>query len=136
MQNLCGLSSDIVQEKDLMAIYHGALMEQFVGQELIAYEDHYIKPELFYWAREAKNSSAELDFVCQHDADLVPIEVKAGKTGRLKSLQLFLAEKDKIWGIKISTAPLQYDQPILSIPFYLIRYWKVLWSDIKTRKIS
>jgi uncharacterized protein len=130
MQNLCGLASDIVQEKDLMAIYRGALMEQFVGQELIAYEDCYTKPELFYWARDAKSSSAELDYVCQHEAGVVPLEVKTGKTGRLKSLLLFLEEKQYAWGVKVSASPLQYEKPVLSVPFYLLGYWKELWSNV------
>lgn len=131
MQNLCGLATEIIQEKDLMAIYHGALMEQFVGQELIAAQDCFSKPILYYWAREAKNSSAEVDYVCQSASDLVPIEVKAGKTGRLKSLHRFLEEKQQAWGIKISAALLQYEKPIISIPFYLLRHWQALWEARK-----
>ncbi len=128
MQNLCGLASEIIQQKDLMRIYQGALMEQLVGQELIAHQDFYTKPALYYWAREAKNSNAELDYVCQHEAAVVPIEVKAGKTGRLKSLHLFLAEKRQVWGIKIASSPLSAESPVLSLPFYLIRHWPVLWN--------
>ncbi len=129
MQNLCGLATDIIRDNDLMGIYRGALMEQFVGQELIAYQDCFTKPALYYWAREAKNSSAEIDYVCQSGATLVPIEVKAGKTGRLKSLHRFLAEKQQAWGIRISSAPLQYQKPVLSIPFYMVRHWQALWED-------
>ncbi len=128
MQNLCGLAVDIIREKDLMTIYHGALMEQFVGQELIAEQDCFDRPALYYWAREAKNSSAEIDYVCQSDTDLVPIEVKAGKTGRLKSLHQYLQEKRQGWGIKISAAPLQYQKPVVSIPFYMVNHWQTLWE--------
>ena len=130
MQNLCGLASDIIQEKDLMVIYRGALMEQFVGQELMAYEDDYEKPALYYWAREARNSSAELDYLCQYQSSIVPIEVKSGKTGRLKSLQLFLAEKQQPWAIKVSGSPLNNEKPILSVPFYLLRHWRTLWETL------
>lgn len=128
MQNLCGLATDIIREKDLMAIYQGALMEQFAGQELIACQDCFDRPALYYWAREARNSSAEIDYVCQSGADLVPIEVKAGKTGRLKSLHRYLEEKQQAWGIKISAAPLQYEKPVLSIPFYMVNHWQTLWE--------
>ncbi len=136
MQNLCGLASDIILEKDLMKIYRGALMEQFVGQELIASQDCFDKPALYYWAREAKNSSAEIDYVCQSDTDLVPVEVKAGKTGRLKSLHLFLQEKHQEWGIKISTAPLQYEKPVLSIPFYMVNHWRALWEGREDMRLG
>lgn len=128
MQNLCGLATDIIREKDLMGIYHGALMEQFVGQELIACQDCFVKPALYYWARESRNSSAEIDYVCQSGASLAPIEVKAGKTGRLKSLHQYLQEKQQSWGIKISSTPLQYEQPVLSIPFYMVNHWQALWE--------
>ena len=128
MQNLCGLATDIIREKDLMAIYQGALMEQFVGQELIAEQDCFDRPALYYWAREARSSNAEIDYVCQSGTNLVPIEVKAGKTGRLKSLHQFLKEKQQGWGIKISAAPLQYEQPVLSIPFYMVSHWQALWA--------
>ena len=128
MQNLCGLATDIIRERDLMGIYQGALMEQFVGQELIACQDCFDRPALYYWAREARNSSAEIDYVCQSGTNLVPIEVKAGKTGRLKSLHRFLQEKREGWGIKISAAPLQYEKPVLSIPFYMVNHWRNLWE--------
>ena len=128
MQNLCGLTTEIIQEKDLMAMYQGALMEQFVGQELIAGQDCYDCPALHYWAREAKNSSAEIDYVCQSGSSIVPIEVKSGKTGRLKSLHRFLDEKQQVWGIKISAAQLRYEKPVISIPFYLLSHWQELWE--------
>lgn len=128
MQNLCGLATDIIREKDFMAIYQGALTEQFVGQELIACQDCFDRPALYYWAREARNSSAEIDYVCQSGSNLVPIEVKAGKTGRLKSLHQYLEEKQQAWGIKISAAPLQYEKPVLSIPFYMVNHWQALWK--------
>ena len=128
MQNLCGLTTEIIHEKDLMAIYQGALMEQFAGQELIAGQDCFDRPALHYWAREAKNSSAEIDYVCRSGSGIVPIEVKSGKTGRLKSLHRFLGEKQQVWGIKISAAPLQYQKPVISIPFYLLNHWETLWE--------
>ena len=128
MQNLCGLATDIIREKDLMAIYHGALMEQFVGQELIACQDCFARPALYYWAREARSSNAEIDYVCQSVTDLVPIEVKAGKTGRLRSLHQYFQEKRQGWGIKISAAPLQYQKPVVSIPFYMVNHWQTLWE--------
>ncbi len=50
----------------------------------------YKKPELYYWVRETKSSSAEIDYVISNGSDIIPIEVKAGKTGRLKSLHQFI----------------------------------------------
>jgi predicted AAA+ superfamily ATPase len=87
MQHLCGMpmSGDYAQ-KDLLAIHQGATAEQFVGQELTA-AGH---SELHYWAREAKSSSAEVDFLAVVNGQICPVEVKSGTAGRLRSLRLLL----------------------------------------------
>ena len=54
-------------------------MEQFVGQELLAYLNPFQERQLYFWARDKKNSQAEVDFVIQHKGYIIPIEVKAGK---------------------------------------------------------
>ena len=64
--------------------------EQFVGHELLAYQDIYQEPILYYWAREARNSNAEIDYLVACQAASLPIEVKSGKTGRLHSMHIFL----------------------------------------------
>lgn len=87
MQHLCGLPVDVEFAKtDLLSIYQGALAEQFVGQELVAAG----QSELYYWAREAKSSSAEVDYLIVKDGKIHPIEVKSGAAGKLKSLHLLL----------------------------------------------
>jgi uncharacterized protein len=87
MQYLCGLNiSEEIYKKDLLNIYNGALAEQFAGQELLAYSDN----QLYYWARDAKSSNAEVDYLLQNGARILPIEVKSGSAGRLKSLHLLL----------------------------------------------
>ena len=86
----------------LMTDYEGALAEQFVGQELIASSPFYTEVKPFYWAREAKNSNAEIDYLIQKENKIYPVEVKAGKTGILRSMQVFLAEKNKETGIRFN----------------------------------
>ena len=60
----------------------------------------------------------------------MPIEVKAGKTGKLKSLQQFLKERHTPIGIKISQDPLKIEGNILSVPFYLIEQLPRLYASI------
>jgi predicted AAA+ superfamily ATPase len=74
-------------------VNEGALAEQAIGQALRTLEPRYIEPALFYWARDRKGSSAELDYLIQHGTRVVPVEVKAGTTGTLKSLHLFMAQR-------------------------------------------
>jgi predicted AAA+ superfamily ATPase len=87
MQNLCGLRVNTeYSQSDLLSIYRGALAEQFVGQELTAALDR----EVYFWSREAKSSTAEVDYVIALNNDILPLEVKSGAAGRLKSLHLLL----------------------------------------------
>jgi predicted AAA+ superfamily ATPase len=105
-------------EKDLILINNGTLAEQFVGQELLAYSE---EKELFFWQREKKNSSAEIDYLINVDSNIIPIEVKSGHFGRLKSLKMFMETKNIKIGIKISKDPKKLENDVLSIPFYLIK---------------
>ena len=87
LQTLCRVPVELeLRERDLLAIYRGALAAQFAAQELIA-----CGGDLFYWARNARGSSAEVDYLAIRDGRIVPVEVKSGASGSLRSLHLMLA---------------------------------------------
>jgi uncharacterized protein len=115
--------------KDLLLIDQGRLAEQLVGQELLAYQAHYLPSELYYWERAQRTSTAEVDYVIHLNEHILPIEVKSGKTGSLKSLHRFLEEKKAPLGLRFSQQPLRLDEKILSIPIYMISELKRLMSD-------
>ncbi len=108
------------QESDLMLVNQGAFVEQLVGQELLAYGKSDEEQRLFAWVREVSGSSAEVDFITTHHNQIVPVEVKAGATGRLKSLKIFLEEKGLTCGVRVSQVPLSWNSPILSVPLYMV----------------
>lgn len=85
--------ADLHAQEELLMINSGAMAEQFVGQHLLYRQQSYKRPELYYWNREKKNSQAEVDYLISVGGQVVPVEVKAGKTGSLKSLQVFMSEK-------------------------------------------
>ncbi|MBU8923342.1 MAG: AAA family ATPase [Bacteroidales bacterium] len=86
-QLLSGISiENEIAEPDLMNLYRGALAEQYVGQELAASTGG----DLHYWARSAKSSTAEIDYIVTVKGKIYPIEVKSGSSGSLKSLHLAL----------------------------------------------
>jgi predicted AAA+ superfamily ATPase len=72
--------------KDLLSVYRGKLAEQFVAQELLVYHG----PDLFYWARDARGSSAEVDYLLSCNGEIYPVEVKSGSGGSLKSMHMLL----------------------------------------------
>lgn len=130
MQNVCGLQSRISLEKDFMQINAGSIVEQFVGQELILYGDKHQPGALFFWARDKRGSSAEVDYVINVGQNILPLEVKAGKTGKLKSLKIFLKEKKAKFGIRVSQEKFSYYERVLSVPLYMIEQIPRLVGEI------
>ncbi|MDL1985435.1 MAG: ATP-binding protein [Deltaproteobacteria bacterium] len=120
LQNSMGINKETYMSDNLLAVYKGSVAEQYVGQQLLALKKPFEEPSLFYWQRETRGSAAEVDYLWQKGEQILPVEVKSGKTGTLKSLRLFLSEKKVSFGIRFSLHPLSYTDSILSIPLYAI----------------
>lgn len=71
-------------------INQGAIVEAFVGQEILAYSHAFQKKMIYYWHKENRTSQAEVDYVIQIKNQIIPVEAKSGKTGTLKSLKEYL----------------------------------------------
>lgn len=104
-------------KNDLLSMYQGALAEQFAGQELVSDGLEY----LYYWSREAKNSSAEVDYLLTRDNEIVPLEIKGGAAGKLRSMHQILKEYPGIKkGYVLSTG--EYgelpEQKLIFLPLY------------------
>jgi predicted AAA+ superfamily ATPase len=82
--------------------------------------DPYDLRRLYYWFNDAKNASAEIDYLIEVGKHIVPIEVKASHRGRLKSLRYFVDKYKVPLGIRISANPLSFEEGILSVPFYAV----------------
>ena len=137
-----GLSVVDLDSEPLELVNDGAVAEQFVGQQLLTGGRPYETPALHYWAREARNASAEVDYVLGVGRRVVPVEVKAGTTGSLRSLQRFVAEKSSDFAIRFNAhAPSLLrdtrrladgsviDYRLLSLPLYLAGQARRLAAD-------
>jgi hypothetical protein len=121
MQNALNIQEAIILDDVIMQINAGSIAEQLVAQELLAYADPYADEKLHFWAREARGSNAEVDFLIEIAGMPVPVEVKAGARGSLKSMRLFLKEYPKTpLGIRYSMHELSYFDQILSIPLTMV----------------
>ncbi|MEA3295930.1 MAG: AAA family ATPase [Patescibacteria group bacterium] len=118
MHAINDIYSETIKEKDLTTIYKGSVAEQFAGQELIACQQNFTKTQLYYWAKEAKNSSAELDYLIEKNEEIIPIEIKSGSSGKMRSMNMFLKKYKMQTGVKISQAKFSDKNKIKSIPFY------------------
>lgn len=114
------LDTEVLFQQDMMLINQGALAEQLVAQELLAHQDRHDVGQLFYWVRDKRGSEAEVDYVISIGEQIIPVEVKSGSTGRLKSMRVFMDEKKSVLGVRISQKPLHFEKGLLSLPLYLI----------------
>src|SRR3989338_1577078 len=125
--------SNIRSPDDVMFINQGGIAEQVVGQLLRAIDPFYMEPALFYWLRDEAGYNAEIDYLIQHGNKVIPFEVKAGSTGSLKSLHVFMELKKYPIAARVnadfpSKTPVSVKSRtgkevrylLLSIPFYLI----------------
>ena len=102
---------------DLLSMYNGALAEQFTGQEFISAG----MENLYYWSREAKSSSAEVDYLISRNNKIYPVEVKGGASGKLRSMHLLLNHYPEIeQGYILSTSPYGRipEQKLTFLPLY------------------
>ena len=112
--------ANILLSKDFDTINKGAVAEIFVGCELKKHASCYSDDELYCWVREKKNATAQIDFLVQCGEDILPVEVKSGKQGKMQSMWLFLDEKKSKYGIRTSLENFgQYDK-IKIYPLYAI----------------
>ncbi len=121
-----GLQQHFFVEEDLHAIHRGLLAEHIVMQEVLASERNRLKKNCF-WVRQKGTSNAEVDLLLQHGGILIPVEVKAGATGRLRSLHSFIDLSKNHFAVRISSAPFSIDQvttvagntfTLMSVPLY------------------
>ncbi len=125
MRYLSGMPNDIEYAKsDLLAIYRGAMAEQFVGQEMLVSQ----QGGLYYWERQAKSSSAEVDYLAVLNGKIHPVEVKSGATGSLRSLHLFLASYPEC-----GTALVFSDRPYADLPEQKIAFLPLYSAFAATR---
>jgi uncharacterized protein len=102
-------------KNELSAAFQGVLAEQFVAQQLATYQGSNLK----YWARTEGSASSEVDFVIASEGKIIPIEVKAGKKGALKSLNYVLENYPNIEkAIVYSNAPSGVDGKIHYLPIW------------------
>ena len=121
-QRILGLDIAILLvENDVNIINKGNISELFVGLELLKNTSCYEKHDLYYWQRDKKNSQAEVDYVIQQQEKIIPLEVKAGTKGSMQSMYLFLQEKKKDFGIRLSMENFSEIEKVKIYPLYAVR---------------
>ncbi len=84
-QILAGTAEDLVNK--------GGLAEMMLGWELVKYNNPRSQHELYYWENTAEGTRSEMDYIITRDLKVLPIECKAGVSGKMKSLYEFMRQK-------------------------------------------
>jgi hypothetical protein len=105
----------------MACINKGPLIEAFVGQEMIAYQDPSSASQLYYWHREERGSSAELDYILPYQRHVVPVEVKSDRGSNLKSMRIFLeSHPNSEYGVRFSNHNYSVYDGLHSYPLYAV----------------
>jgi len=126
MNHSLGIQKSIIGIKDLHEAYQGAMVEHLIGQELIAH-NFKVLAKTHFWTREKKTSDAEIDYLVQFGDKLIPVEVKAGKTGKLRSLHIFMDKASHDLAVRFYSGPVAVDNlktqsgknfKLLNLPYF------------------
>ena len=153
MNAICGLGWDVLtSQSDVELTNAGAVAEQFIGQHLQHLLAARPNRELNYWLREGRSNNAEVDYVAEFGGRIVPIEVKAGRAGAMKSLHQFVGEKHTSLAVRFDaqlpslqtvettvrqgsgSKPVRYR--LLSLPLYLVERLPNILGALLTRGAS
>ena len=124
---VAGVQNEFFGTTQLTDVYRGRIAEHITGQELAAL-NYTMSKRNHFWTRE-KNADAEVDFVYQFNNLIIPIEVKSGKAGKLRSLNEFMERASHPYAVRVYSEKLSIYQSktrtgkpfhLLNLPFYLI----------------
>jgi len=122
-----GLQRELFGTRDLHSHYQGKIAEHIVGQELLAHNFNVLN-NLHFWVKDKKQSDAEVDFLYNFDGQVIPVEVKSGRSGKLRSLLQFLDMSDIPVAVRFYAGNFQIEEhktptgkpfKLINIPYFL-----------------
>jgi len=91
---MAGSANDLVNK--------GGLTEMVAGWEMVKYASPKTQHDLYYWQNLDKGTTSEVDYLTTRNLEVLPIEVKSGTTGKMKSLRLFMQKRHLHHAIRTS----------------------------------
>lgn len=109
---LIGAATDLVNK--------GSITEMVAGLELLKYNTPTQRHDLYYWQNLSRGAQAEVDYVIAKEMKVVPLEVKAGTSGSMKSMYQFMSDKKIDHGIRISLENFGRLDKVDIVPLYAL----------------
>jgi predicted AAA+ superfamily ATPase len=100
----------LLEKNTILTEFKGASTEQYVCQQLITHT------ELFYWT--AENATAEVDFLLQHQNEIIPVEVKSEENLKSKSLKVYFEKYAPKNVVRTSMSPYREETWMTNLPLY------------------
>lgn len=129
---VAGIQTEYLLNKELLDTWRGRAAEHIVAQELRVVLDRNYREQQYFWIRDKKGATAEVDFIWQEGTAIIPIEVKAGTNAHLRSLHTFVNNCDRtvvavrIWSGPLSVQDIETPLPekrafrLVNLPFYYV----------------
>ena len=126
------IQADLLLMKDLSEAYKGAIIPHIINQEVLSLNTTDYK-KTYFWVRDKTQSSAEVDLLIAHGKFLIPIEIKSGKTGSLKSLHQFVNQAPHQFAVRMYGGKFNIEETVtpegkpyllMNLPYYLGTYLK------------
>lgn len=121
-----GIQAEMLAMEDLNSAYKGAIIPHLVTQELLSLQSISAQTPNF-WVREKAQSNAEVDLLYVYNKLVIPVEIKSGSTGSLKSLHQFIEAADHPYAIRMYAGALKVEKAVtpnkkpyllLNLPYY------------------
>lgn len=122
-----GIQAEMMSFSDINNLYKGAIVPHLIMQELISLNT-LIDKKLHFWVREKKQSSSEVDIVFPYKNKVIPIEIKSGSEGKLKSLHQFIERCNHPFAVRIYAGEFKVTETktpggkpylLMNLPYYL-----------------
>ena len=122
------IQKEYLLSKNLKDVWRGMAAEQVTAQALLTLDTN-VDARRKFWVREKKGSSAEVDFVYEHDGMLIPVEVKSGHNAHLRSLHAYMDEAPHGIAVRVWSNPFSIDDvrtpagkvfKLINLPFYYL----------------
>ncbi|MFS4416105.1 ATP-binding protein [Maribacter sp. 2307ULW6-5] len=121
------IQADMLAMKDLSTSFRGAIIPHLVTQELVSL-NVFSNKKPHFWVREKTQSSSEVDLVYPHKNLLIPIEIKSGKVGKLRSLHQFVERAPHPYAVRMYGGEFSVERQktasgkpfyLMNLPYYL-----------------
>jgi len=130
LNHTLGLQAEMIGIHDLNGFYKGYIIQHLVTQQLQSqFTSPLYKP--LFWVREKANSNAKVDLLYQYKSILIPLEVKSGSHGMLRSLHQFIERSKHKYAVRLGSNHFSIEKVktssgkpyvLMNIPYYAASY--------------